>query len=203
MTDRTLTAMCDTRDAAENARQQLVGLGIPSGQVAIHGGETGTTAETTKEEPGFWASLFLPDDDRQLYAEGARRGGYLLTARVGDDLEEAALDVLEGSGAVDLDTQAETWRQEGWRGNGAARGTAGADSSCPVLPPPRAWPGPTLPIARSRAPRCRARRARRWSRPRKKSCGSASARSVVAGCGCAATSPSARSRSRSSCGRSM
>jgi len=127
MTDRTLTAMYDTRDAAEAARLQLVVLGIPSGEVAIHGGETGTTAETTEEEPGFWAGLFLPDDDRQLYAEGTRRGGYLLTARVRDDLEEAALDVLEGSGAADLDTQAETWRQEGWQGSGAARGTAGAD----------------------------------------------------------------------------
>src|SRR3954452_5251257 len=126
MTDRTLTAMYDTRDAAENARQQLVGLGIPSGEVAIHGGEAGTTAaEATREEPGFWASLFLPDDDRRLYAEGARRGGYLLTARVRDDLEEAALDVLEGSGAVDLDTQAETWRQGS---SGAARGTAVADT---------------------------------------------------------------------------
>jgi uncharacterized protein (TIGR02271 family) len=100
MTDRTLTAMYDTRDAADAARQQLVGLGIPSGEISIHGGETGTTAETTKEEPGFWASLFLPDDDRQLYAEG--------------------------SGAVDLDTQAETWRQEGWQGSGA-RETAAAD----------------------------------------------------------------------------
>src|SRR5215217_577944 len=128
MTDRTLTAMYDTRDAAEAARQQLVGLGIPSGQVSIHGGETGTTAETTKEEPGFWAGLFLPDDDRQLYAEGVQRGGYLLTARVRDDLEEAALDVLEGSGAVDLDTQAETWRQEGWQDSGAARETAVADT---------------------------------------------------------------------------
>ena len=190
MTDRTLTAMYDTRDAAENARQQLVGLGIPSGQVAIHGGETGATAETTEEEPGFWAGLFLPDDDRQLYAEGARRGGYLLTARVRDDLEEAALDVLEGSGAADLDTQAETWRQEGWQGGGAARGTAVADTVPECCRRRHHGHGRDRrrPIARSRrAPRCRARRARRWSRPRKKSCGSASARSVAAGSGCAAT----------------
>jgi uncharacterized protein (TIGR02271 family) len=127
MTDRTLTAMYDTRDAADAAQQQLVGLGIPSGEISIHGGETSTTAETTREEPGFWASLFLPDDDRQLYAEGVQRGGYLLTVRVRDDLEAAALDVLEGSGAVDLDTQAETWRQEGWQGGRARDAAAVAD----------------------------------------------------------------------------
>ena len=35
MADRTLTAMYDTRDAAESARDDLVGLGIPSANVTI------------------------------------------------------------------------------------------------------------------------------------------------------------------------
>jgi uncharacterized protein (TIGR02271 family) len=123
MTDRTLTAMYDTRDAAAAAQQQLAGLGIPSGDISVHGAEAGTTAGTAGEEPGFWASLFMPDDDRRLYAEGVQRGGYLLTARVRDDQEEAALDVLEGSGAVDLDAQAGTWRQGGWTGSEASDAT--------------------------------------------------------------------------------
>ena len=119
MTDRTLTAMYDTRDEADEAQRQLVGLGIPSDEISIHGGETGTAAETAEEEPGFWASLFMPDADRQMYAEGVQRGGYLLTVEVQEDLQEAALDVLEGSGAVDLDAQAATWRQDGWQASGA------------------------------------------------------------------------------------
>ena len=119
MTDQTLTAMYDTRDEADEAQRQLVGLGIPSDEISIHGGETGTAAETAEEEPGFWASLFMPDADRQMYAEGVQRGGYLLTVQVQEDLQEAALDVLEGSGAVDLDAQAATWRQDGWQASGA------------------------------------------------------------------------------------
>ena len=127
MTDQTLTAMYNTRDAAAAAQQQVVGLGVPSGDVSIHGAETGTTAEPTGEEPGFWASLFMPEDDRQIYAEGVQRGGYLLTVRVQDDLKEAALDVLESSGAVDMDAETETWRQGGWQGGGARDAAAVAD----------------------------------------------------------------------------
>jgi uncharacterized protein (TIGR02271 family) len=115
--------MYDTRDAAAAAQQQLAGLGIPSGEISVHGAAAGATAGTAGEEPGFWASLFMPDDDRRLYAEGVQRGGYLLTARVRADQEEAALDVLEGSGAVDLDAQAGTWRQGGRTGSEAGEAT--------------------------------------------------------------------------------
>ena len=98
MTVRTLTAMYDSRDAAASARDQLVGLGIPAGDISVHGAEAGTTTEPATEERGFWASLFLPEEDRQVYAEGVQRGGFLLTVEVEDDLEAAALDVLENSG---------------------------------------------------------------------------------------------------------
>ena len=117
MTDRTLTAMYDSRAAATNARDQLVGLGIPSDDILIHGEGTDATNVTVTEERGFWASLFLPEEDRQIYAEGVQRGGHLLTAQVDNSLEEAALHVLEGSGAVDIDAEAESWRQGGWTGS--------------------------------------------------------------------------------------
>ena len=101
MTDRTLTALYDTRGAAETARDQLVGLGVSADAVSIRsveGGETPASSTTAAEDQGFWASLgdlFMPDDDRHTYAEGMRRGGYLLTARVPDDLESTAMDILE------------------------------------------------------------------------------------------------------------
>ena len=120
MTERTLTAMYDTRGAAETARDDLVALGVSSGDVVIHGSEGGSaTTSTTTEDRGFWGSLadfFVPEEDRYTYAEGVRRGGYLLSARIPEGMEEPALDVLERSGAVDIDEQAESWRQGGWRG---------------------------------------------------------------------------------------
>ena len=144
MADQTLTAMYDTRDAAAAAQHQLAGLGVPSGNIAIHGGETGTTAESTEEEPGFWASLFMPNDDRQIYTEGVQRGGYLLTVRVQDGARES-------SGAMDMDAEAETRRQGGWTGSDASD-TAVADVVPGAASPRRAWPVPWPPTAPSRAP---------------------------------------------------
>ena len=116
-TDRTLTAMYETRTAAESARDQLVGLGIASDAVAIRGADTETTV-SEPEEQGFWASLFMPLEDREIYREGVQRGSYMLTVRVDDDYLDAAEDVLENSGAADLDAQSETWRQSGSTGAG-------------------------------------------------------------------------------------
>ena len=82
MTDRTLTAMYDTRGAAETARDQLIELGVAVDAVAIRGvegGETAAPSTTAAEDRGLWASLsdlFMPDEDRHTYAEGLERGGY-------------------------------------------------------------------------------------------------------------------------------
>ena len=121
MTNRNLTAMYDTRGAAESARDQLVGIGIAHEAISIHGTEDGSAApsETATEGQGFWASLanlFMPDEDRHTYAEGLKRGSYMLSALVPDELEEAAADVLEASAPIDLDERSATWRQNGWTG---------------------------------------------------------------------------------------
>src|SRR5215218_5488547 len=99
MAIRTLTAMYDTKGAAESARDDLVALGLASADVTIRGADAGTgaasgaTASTGTEDKGFWAGLadlFVPDEDRSAYAEGVRRGGYLLSARVPDGMEDRA-----------------------------------------------------------------------------------------------------------------
>src|SRR3712207_826072 len=100
MAERTLTAMYDTRGAAESARDDLVALGIPSANVTIRGTESDTSASsassaTETENKGFLdslADLFFPEEDQHTYSEGIRRGGYLLSARVPDGLEDQAAD---------------------------------------------------------------------------------------------------------------
>ena len=119
MTERTLTAMYDTRGAAKSARDGLVALGIPADAIAIRGTEDDRDTTTADEDQGFWASLanlFVPDEDRHIYAEGVRRGGYLLTAQVPESTAEQAREVLERSDPVDIDERAASWRQSGWTG---------------------------------------------------------------------------------------
>jgi uncharacterized protein (TIGR02271 family) len=114
--------MYDTRGAAETARDQLIELGVAEDAMSIRGvdgGETAASSTIAGEDRGFWASLsdlFMPVEDRHTYAEGLKRGGYLLSARVPDGLQEAAADILEASDPIDLDQRSETWRQAGWTG---------------------------------------------------------------------------------------
>lgn len=56
----------------------------------------------------------VPERDAQVYAEGVRRGGSLVTAKVDDNLAAAARQVLSGDRAIDLDTRRDAYLQSGW-----------------------------------------------------------------------------------------
>ncbi|WP_426167386.1 YsnF/AvaK domain-containing protein [Sandarakinorhabdus sp. DWP1-3-1] len=124
---RTLTAMFDSRSDAESARDRLATAGISNDDVTIldQGSIGGVAGHETHEHRSMWEdfkALFRDDEDR--YAEGLRRGGYLLTARVDDAEVDRAIDILDDEGTVDLDQRTDAWRSEGWTG-GSAAGVAG------------------------------------------------------------------------------
>jgi uncharacterized protein (TIGR02271 family) len=121
-----LTAFFDERDDAEEAVSRLRTLGIADSSLRLTGGGSyGETADPY-DEKGFWdsvADFFFPEEDRATYAEGLRRGGYLVTVNgIRADQYDQALDILDDEGSVDLDARAETWRSEGWTGSAAGAG---------------------------------------------------------------------------------
>jgi hypothetical protein len=124
MNTRTITAMFDSADAANLARQRLLELGLASDDVQVIRQEASDDAAA--DHKGMWESIkdfFTDGDDRATYQEGMRRGGQLLTARVHDEDADDVHAVLENSDAVDLDQRAQEWRAAGWTGT-AATGTA-------------------------------------------------------------------------------
>jgi len=132
MTTRTLTAMFPSKSDAEKAGQMLasqLNVDRASIQTSPGAGVTDTGYDKTKSyaETGFFGSLKgtpVPDEDRYAYAEGMRRGNVLLTAQVDEAHVSRAADILEQSGAVNLDEQEATWRKSGWTGyDAAAHGT--------------------------------------------------------------------------------
>ena len=140
---RTITAMFDNRAHADAAVSQLSSqLGLASGQAQVIAAETAstgtTTSGTTTGDTGFWASLkdlFVPDEDRTAYAEGIRRGNYIVSAQIDESKLEQAMDILEHNGAVDLDAQEAEWRQSGWTSQqvGTTAGAVGTSPSNPEL----------------------------------------------------------------------
>jgi uncharacterized protein (TIGR02271 family) len=119
-TRRTLAAFFDTRSAAERAVEELVSRGISRDQIRFMPGyESNSAARQPDDNRGFWESLgdfFLPDEDRYTYAEGLRRGGYLVSLTVDEAMYETALDVLDDEGTIDMDEREAGWRSEGWQG---------------------------------------------------------------------------------------
>lgn len=126
---RSLTAFYDTREAADRAIRDLESAGIPRQHInRIDGGSSSTSAG--QSGTGFWDSLkdlFMPEQDRYGYAEGLRRGGYMVSVRAEEASYNRVLEILDRDGAVDMDQREASWRSEGWTGyqaGGVATGAA-------------------------------------------------------------------------------
>jgi hypothetical protein len=131
---RNATAYFETRAAADAAVNDLVSSGLPREHISV----AGTSASGGTETPdnrSFWEELkdlFLPAEDRYAYAEGLRRGGVVVSVRTEESDYERVLEMLDRDGAVDLDKQEASWREEGWTGypgEGAAASTAASVAS--------------------------------------------------------------------------
>ena len=134
MSVRTITALYGTRAAAEAAKQQLSAIGVSGGSVDIHDeGSISSGSESTsgQAEPGLLGGikhLFGHHEDAHTYAEGVSRGHFLLTARIDGAQADAAIRVLDESGAADVDELQNEWKGEGWTAPTAAYGAAGAET---------------------------------------------------------------------------
>ena len=120
--DRTITAFFDDRGKADRAVERLISAGIPRADIrAIDGqNEGGNRVELgASDRGGFWdalADLFMPEEDRYTYAEGLRRGGYLVSVTAGAEHYDQALDILDDEGTIDIGEREQSWRAEGWGG---------------------------------------------------------------------------------------
>jgi uncharacterized protein (TIGR02271 family) len=133
--NRTVTAFFDTREAADKAVNDLMAKGVARADITVTGG--GAATGKAADPKTFWEELkdfFLPDEDRSAYAEGLRRGGYVVYVRTSDVNHDIVVDVLDRDGAVDLDEREATWRSEGWTGfesDDASRTMGAATSTGP------------------------------------------------------------------------
>lgn len=111
----TVTAMYDTRQEAESARERL-SQRVDADQVKIID-QSSSASSGDGAGGGMWESIkaaFMPDEDSHTYEEGIRRGGYLLCAEVDDEDEAEAMRLLEETNSVDFEERQQSWRNEGW-----------------------------------------------------------------------------------------
>lgn len=140
--NHTVTAFFRDKSDAETATRKLASAGIPESNITLVPGREpdSVAAADVDNGKGFWEALgdfFFPADDREVYAEGLRRGGYLVTVKVNDAQHETAVDILDDDGTIDVDEWSESWRADGW---------APTD---PALDPTRSVPDPRISQAAS------------------------------------------------------
>src|SRR3954452_18306204 len=148
---KTITAFFDSEGDAQRAITRLTSAGIPRANVSmLAGARPGARTQENDQEPGFWEALkdlFMPDEDRATYAEGLRRGGYVVTVRTDSAHYSKAIDILDDEGTVDLDQRSAQWRTEGWTHSRPSAGmgisTAGSTSSSGAV----GRPDESIPIA--------------------------------------------------------
>lgn len=63
---------------------------------------------------GLMTDAGIPKSDAHVYAEGVRRGGALVTARVPEERVDEAVELLAHAGAIDLEDRRERYEREGW-----------------------------------------------------------------------------------------
>ncbi len=118
---RSVTAFFDTEEAADKARDDLIQAGVPRSEIRVAGSQA---PESAPQHPhGFWESLMeflMPDEDRHLYAEGLRRGGFALSVKTDSAAYDHVIEVLDRDGAVDMEERSAAWRDEGWSGTPAS-----------------------------------------------------------------------------------
>lgn len=128
-----LTAFFDSRSDAESAVSRLEDAGVPVARIRLMPGyeaDEKNAGVMSDDRSGFFdalADFFFPDEDRAMYAEGLRRGGFLVQVNdIDDALYETVHDILDDEGSIDIDERADLWLSESGRQGGSNTGYAGA-----------------------------------------------------------------------------
>jgi hypothetical protein len=116
MAKRVITALFDTLESARGAEESLVKSGMSLNDLSIVSQITGEAEQQLSGLFGAMRDLQLPEEDRAAYAEGLRRGGYVLIARVDEEGADNAVARVEACDPVDLESRSREWRNAGWQG---------------------------------------------------------------------------------------
>jgi uncharacterized protein (TIGR02271 family) len=64
---------------------------------------------------GALIDMGVPEESANIYAESVRRGNILVVAQVSDNRLDEATRIMERSGLIDIEHEAEGWRSSGWK----------------------------------------------------------------------------------------
>ncbi len=92
----------------------------------------------------------MSEEEAHTYAEGIRRGGTMVSARVGEAEMTRAVEILDREGTVDMGERSRSWRAEGWQ---SPLTTPAPGAEARTSPPPRMAEGTSVPQSGETGPR--------------------------------------------------
>lgn len=104
---RIVTVLFDDRDSAEAAMDELTTFGLAADKMRLVAGREDSKIEDDRQVStgGIWDALkdmFIPDQNRDAYAEALNRGAYMLTVVADEVNYEQIVDILDDAGSVDM-----------------------------------------------------------------------------------------------------
>ena len=132
-----ITGFFDTRDEAKRAADALKTAGVPNSDIhLVAGRDQGGSAPAAEDDKGFFETLtdwFMPNEDRDSYAEGLRRGGHIVRVDADASHRDVVFDILDREGTVNMDEREAEWRAEGWTGSRAEATSDGQSDKIDVV----------------------------------------------------------------------
>jgi uncharacterized protein (TIGR02271 family) len=95
-----------------------IGPVIAAGPIATALGSTAIGAGLGAAAGGLVGPLVdagVPRPEAELYSEGVRRGGTLVTVNATDDMADRAMDIMNRFSVVDIDERSTSYRESGWQ----------------------------------------------------------------------------------------
>jgi uncharacterized protein (TIGR02271 family) len=138
----------DTYAQAQKVAAELWAAGFSKNSVHVFGrdaaaGTTTSEATASHDDESLWQRIkaffgFADEKEQAVYCEAYRRGHVAVAVDTQSEAETSRVaEVMRRNGAIDLESQSQRWRAEGWTPR-ASRSQQNAAAQAPARPQPRA-----------------------------------------------------------------
>lgn len=110
---KTVIGFLDNYQEAMDLQNDLIKSGFKGNTINIVTNEPKEKSFSQRLKELFGAEEDIKEH-RDLYAEGIRRGGILVSVDTDDENADKAAQIMNRHGAVDIEKRAEHWRKTGW-----------------------------------------------------------------------------------------
>lgn len=109
-----VVGILDSYSEAQDLQNDLVRSGFKGDDINIVRHEPEGKKSFFQRIKELFGAEEVPEEQRELYAEGVRRGGILVSVDTEDKDADRAAQIMSRHGAIDIEKRAEYWRQAGW-----------------------------------------------------------------------------------------